>query len=77
MGRKKEGENKLMLQQAANNIRDYRKESSLKIQLLILLLLGFDAHLGVELVPTMSVFGESLGGNWNSLEVDCSHRFGG
>ena len=26
------------------------------------MLLGFDAHLGVELVPTMSVFGESLGG---------------
>ena len=38
---------------------------------------GFDAHLGVELVPTMSVFGESLGENRNSLEADCSHRFGG
>ena len=37
------------------------KESRLNIELLILLLLGFDAHLGVELVPTMSVFGESLG----------------
>ena len=33
----------------------------MKIQLLVLLLLGFDAHLGVEPVPTMSVFGESLG----------------
>jgi hypothetical protein len=45
--------------------------------LLVLLLLGFDAHLGVELVPTMPVFGESLGENRNSLEADCSHRFGG
>ena len=47
------------------------------MQLLVLLLLGFDAHLGVELVPTMSVFGESLGENRNSLEADCSYRFGG
>ena len=38
------------------------------MKLLVLLLLGFDAQLGVELVPTMSVFGESLGGNRNSLE---------
>ena len=42
------------------------KESSLKIELL-LLLLRFDAHLGVELVCNMSVLGESLGGNQNRI----------
>ena len=37
----------------------------------------FWCSFGVELVPTMSVFGESLGENQNSLEADCSYRFWG
>ena len=76
MGGKEKGGRK-QIEQAATSTRDNRKESSPKIQVLVLLLLGFDAHLGVELVRTMSVFGESLGENRNSLEADCSHRFGG
>ena len=39
----------------------------MKIQLLVLLLLGFDAQLGVELVCTMSVWrkpGEEIGTVW-------------
>ena len=53
-----------------------RKQSEHTAPRINILLFGFDAHLEVELVPTMSVFGESLGENWNSLEADCSHRFG-
>ena len=59
---------------------DDQKESSLKIKLLVLLLLGFDANLGVELVWNMSVFSdnESLGEKWNRLlETECRHRYAG
>ena len=47
------------------------KESSLKIsiELLVFLLLGFDVHLGVELVHRMSVSGESLGAGGKSKQI--------
>ena len=43
-----------------------RKQS----QLLVLLLLDVDAHLGVKLVRSISVFGESLG----EIGTDCSKQ---
>ena len=46
------------------------KENSLKIELLLLLLFGFDAHFRVELVHSMSVLAESLG----EIETHCLNR---
>ena len=72
-GKKKEGQKQIDVYSRQQIISESSKESILKIELLVLLLFGFDANLGVELVWNICLC-LVIKNAWGGSGTDCSKQ---